>query len=294
MSHIIDCARTRFKSPPGARASVCRYRYIGRRRGKGLTRLVAALLHLFTLAQTPTMAALTSSAIAPLRVSAAKPAAGRKVRKCTPAGGRDRARALALTAAPLCARRRPTDRVRARGHAQAGRVRARGAGRRCAVCRAPGCPARVRREHVRSQPHRCVQAACALRPGQRSAAAAAAAAGKCGLVFCPHILVKAGRLTRPRDPAACVKGVTFTEVQKPTAAAAGDASSAVSGACTGPRLVNNLGAAWVCAHAPISAACLPARPRARRNTHPARRRGGSSRVCALSPSFAQRVTLRRA
>ena len=92
-----------------------------------------------------------------------------------------------------------------------------------------------------------------------------------------HILVKAGRLTRPRASAACVQGVTFTEVQKPTAATAGDASSAVSGACTAPRLVNNQGEAWVGTYAPRSTACMPARPRARRNTHPALRRYACAR-----------------
>ena len=103
------------------------------------------------------MAALTSSAIAPLRVRAAAPAAGRKVRllPCC-RGSRPRARALALTAAPLCRRRRHTGRVRPRGHAQAAGVRPPGAGRRCYVRHAGGCPARVRRQHVRRQPHRCV------------------------------------------------------------------------------------------------------------------------------------------
>ena len=223
------------------------------------------------------MAALTSSVIAPLRASAAKPAAGRKVRPCFPAGGHDRARALALTAAPLCPRRGPTDRVRARGHAQADGVRPPCAGRRCRCSDAVGCPARVRRQHVRRQPHRCVTL-CVRRVRAGAARQRRGSGGGGSSTMSFGLLPPYPGASRPSDapPRRCSvregrhlhRGGQAHRRRRRRRLQRGQRCVHAPTTCQQPQSW-----AWNGQTPPISAACLPACPRARRHTCPARRRG---------------------
>ena len=181
------------------------------------------------------MAALTSSAVAPLRVRQNSPAAGRKVRiHCRVAGRPQRA---VLTRAPPCARR-PAQTVSVRAampkQMESASLALCGAAAALVLSAQPAFAGNMCAGNPTGACQRATQS------GGRSAARQRGA--RCRGTALPRVSPtsiswpKRAHHARPRC-AACVQGVTFTEIKKPTAANTADASSAVSGAFQ-RRIVN--------------------------------------------------------